>query len=186
MYGRALTDEDIERIGKASKEELSQMSITAFTSLNPRQKRYCEEYITSKHERTASMSAGYTDTGIAEQLVRLRKNLNVCLYISCKEELEKREQEALLHTEDDNIDTMKQVCKSIYEDEDANNSDRLKAIEQYAKLVGIYKDATKAGKNRTFGIKKSEKLREVEQTGVKQSKSGIKPQRINDMEFDDD
>ena len=167
MYGK-LDDKNIDKIQNADISMLDTIAKNAYNNLVPLQKRYAEEYLICKNEKHAALNAGYINTAIPGQLVRLRKNINICLFISSKEELKNRDLLKQIEDENKNVDADKEMskdaCRAIIGDPDSKKSEILSAIDILAKLNGVYKEAPNTGKNKAFSIKIPDNMRDSENT----------------------
>jgi len=172
MYGK-LSIDDMNKIQAADISTLQEIAKNAYIILVPKQKLYCDEYLICKKEKQAAINAGYIEYSVDKSLVRLRRNINVCLYISAIQELKNRENRAFIEAESKNVDAdndmSKEACRRIINDPEASNADVLNAVDKLAKLNGVYKEKPETGKNKAFSIKKPENMSNNEQKRDKQS-----------------
>lgn len=66
--------------------------------LNPKQKQFCEEYLTDSNGTQAAIRAGYSPKTANEQAARLLANVSIQNYIR---ELQQKRSERLQYTQDD-------------------------------------------------------------------------------------
>jgi phage terminase small subunit len=161
MYGKALTDADIKLLSTDTVDSLDNLAIQAYKKLIQIQKRYCDNYLTLNNEKEAAINAGYSVKAITPQLCRIRTLRNICLYISVRQELDRRAKEAenraLLATVDADNNLSKEACRRIIGDPDAKKTEVLYAVDILAKLNGVYK-VPNTVKSKSFGVKLPDKV----------------------------
>lgn len=120
--------------------------------LNPRQKKFCREYIISSNGTQSVLSAGYAKKGAGVQATRLLKNANIQKYIAKLLEKAAGEAGLKIKTVLDDLNAIKQACFHGSGEKDLTTA--LKALEIEAKYLGMFKERIElsADKETTFKI----------------------------------
>jgi len=114
-------------------------------ALNDRQIRFCKEYVIDFNATRSAIEAGYSEESARATSSRLLTNDNIQKYI---QKLQSDKSKEL------NI-TFEDVVSKLYDignKEQARDGDKIKALEQVAKLLGFYEKDNNQKKTDTVTI----------------------------------
>lgn len=106
--------------------------------MNARQKRFADEYLIDNNATQAAIRAGYSEKTAYVQGPRLLENVEIKKYI---DEQEKKKSEKAKKTVERKLPTLEEVFdywRSVMENSNASEKDRLRASENIAKVRGAF------------------------------------------------
>ena len=101
--------------------------------LNPKQQKFCDEYLIDMNATQAAIRAGYSKKTAKEQASRLLTNVHVKEYVSKKQE---KLQNKTAITIENVVNFINEVSQEAREDGDKNNA--LKGADMLMKHLGAY------------------------------------------------
>jgi len=99
--------------------------------LTAKQKRFCEEYVVDRNTYAAMTRAGYSENYAKAQGYKMLENVGIKKYI---ETLQSDQVERLEISSDE----LTSFFRTVMNDKEAKESDRIKAAENLAKRIGYY------------------------------------------------
>jgi len=98
--------------------------------MNDKQKRFCEEYVVTLNGAQSAINAGYSERTARQKAYELLSQDNIQDFI---QELQEKKSKELNITFEDVVSQMYDIATNADRD-----GDRIKALEQTAKLLGFY------------------------------------------------